>query len=140
MSGGGASGDEELSIGDYVLSGANWRRRWLSTRSLVCCQVWWETKTRRSTNRLRTRECWIVRTGRPGGIRGWKAPDVLLGGNHAEIRKWRKQRAGEDEEAAADLIGSDQNTIRGIRNADFRSDAFGMRLLVPRRKIHRDLS
>ena len=26
---------------------------------------------------------------RPAEYRGWKVPDVLLGGNHAEIRKWR---------------------------------------------------
>ena len=43
----------------------------------------------------------IVRAGildcpqwtRPADFRGWKAPDVLLGGNHAEIRKWREQAA-----------------------------------------------
>jgi tRNA (guanine37-N1)-methyltransferase len=30
---------------------------------------------------------------RPADFRGWKVPEVLLGGNHAEIRKWRKQAA-----------------------------------------------
>ena len=30
---------------------------------------------------------------RPAEFRGWKAPEVLLGGNHAEIKKWRKQAA-----------------------------------------------
>src|SRR5438552_10198270 len=30
---------------------------------------------------------------RPAEFRGWKVPDVLLSGNHAEIAKWRKERA-----------------------------------------------
>jgi tRNA (guanine37-N1)-methyltransferase len=30
---------------------------------------------------------------RPAVFRGWSAPDVLLGGNHKEIRKWRRNAA-----------------------------------------------
>jgi tRNA (guanine37-N1)-methyltransferase len=30
---------------------------------------------------------------RPAQFRGWKVPEVLLSGNHAEIGKWRKQQA-----------------------------------------------
>jgi tRNA (guanine37-N1)-methyltransferase len=30
---------------------------------------------------------------RPPEYRGMSVPDVLLGGNHAEIEKWRKQKA-----------------------------------------------
>lgn len=30
---------------------------------------------------------------RPADFRGWKVPDVLLSGNHAEIAAWRKERA-----------------------------------------------
>jgi len=30
---------------------------------------------------------------RPAEFRGWKIPEVLLSGNHAEIAKWRKQQA-----------------------------------------------
>ena len=34
---------------------------------------------------------------RPAEFRGWKVPEVLLGGNHEEIRSWRRTgRAGED--------------------------------------------
>src|SRR6266513_1699823 len=32
---------------------------------------------------------------RPAEFRGWKAPDVLLGGNHEQIRKWRQSAARE---------------------------------------------
>jgi tRNA (guanine37-N1)-methyltransferase len=30
---------------------------------------------------------------RPADFRGWKIPDVLLSGNHAEIAKWRNEQA-----------------------------------------------
>ena len=30
---------------------------------------------------------------RPAEFRGWKVPDVLLSGNHAEIAKWRREQA-----------------------------------------------
>jgi tRNA (guanine37-N1)-methyltransferase len=30
---------------------------------------------------------------RPAEFRGWKVPDVLLSGNHAEIARWRKEQA-----------------------------------------------
>jgi tRNA (guanine37-N1)-methyltransferase len=30
---------------------------------------------------------------RPAEFRGWKTPEVLLSGNHAEIAKWRKEEA-----------------------------------------------
>ena len=32
---------------------------------------------------------------RPAEFRGWKVPEVLLGGNHEEIRKWRSEAARE---------------------------------------------
>jgi tRNA (guanine37-N1)-methyltransferase len=43
---------------------------------------------------------------RPAEFRGWKVPEVLIGGNHAEIRKWRKSAALEKtERLRPDLIG-----------------------------------
>ncbi len=32
---------------------------------------------------------------RPPAYRGWKVPDILLSGHHAEIAKWRRQQAEE---------------------------------------------
>jgi tRNA (guanine37-N1)-methyltransferase len=32
---------------------------------------------------------------RPAEYRGWRVPEVLLGGHHAEIRRWRRERARE---------------------------------------------
>ncbi len=28
---------------------------------------------------------------KPADFRGWKAPEVLLSGNHAQIEKWRRE-------------------------------------------------
>jgi tRNA (guanine37-N1)-methyltransferase len=43
---------------------------------------------------------------RPADFRGWKAPEVLLGGNHEEIRRWRRQAAREKtERLRPDLLG-----------------------------------
>jgi tRNA (guanine37-N1)-methyltransferase len=30
---------------------------------------------------------------RPADFRGWKVPEILLSGNHAEIAAWRKEQA-----------------------------------------------
>jgi tRNA (guanine37-N1)-methyltransferase len=30
---------------------------------------------------------------RPAEFRGWNVPEVLIGGNHEEIRRWRLQKA-----------------------------------------------
>jgi tRNA (guanine37-N1)-methyltransferase len=30
---------------------------------------------------------------RPQSLRGWDVPEVLVGGNHAEIRRWRREKA-----------------------------------------------
>ena len=30
---------------------------------------------------------------RPPSFRGWDVPEVLLGGNHEEIRRWRRKQA-----------------------------------------------
>jgi len=32
---------------------------------------------------------------RPAEYRGWKVPEVLIGGHHAEVAKWRRQQATE---------------------------------------------
>jgi len=43
---------------------------------------------------------------RPADFRGWKIPDVLLSGNHAEIAKWRKDQAVKrTRENRPDLLG-----------------------------------
>ena len=43
---------------------------------------------------------------RPADFRGWKVPEILLSGNHAEIVKWRKEQAiRRTRENRPDLLG-----------------------------------
>jgi tRNA (guanine37-N1)-methyltransferase len=42
---------------------------------------------------------------RPAEYRGWKVPDVLIGGHHAEVGKWRKRQAeGKTRRNRPDLL------------------------------------
>jgi tRNA (guanine37-N1)-methyltransferase len=44
---------------------------------------------------------------RPAEFRGWKIPDVLLSGNHAEILKWRNEQAVKrTKQNRPDLLGN----------------------------------
>ena len=38
---------------------------------------------------------------RPAEFRGWKVPDVLLGGNHEEIKRWRRARFARENRTVA---------------------------------------
>jgi tRNA (guanine37-N1)-methyltransferase len=43
---------------------------------------------------------------RPAEFRGWKVPEVLLSGNHAEIARWRKEQAvNRTRQNRPDLLG-----------------------------------
>ena len=86
--------DEEVSIGDYVLSGGE-----------LAAAVVIDAVARLKEGVLGNRQSAIAESfseeglldcpqyTRPAEFRGWKAPEVLLGGNHEEVRKWRSQAA-----------------------------------------------
>lgn len=49
---------------------------------------------------------------RPAEFRGWKVPQVLLSGNHAEIAKWRREQAlNRTRKNRPDLLDRLQNKI-----------------------------
>src|SRR5207244_4363852 len=49
---------------------------------------------------------------RPAEFRGWKVPQVLVSGNHAEIAKWREEQAMKrTRENRPDLLDHPQNKI-----------------------------
>jgi tRNA (guanine37-N1)-methyltransferase len=49
---------------------------------------------------------------RPAEFRGWKVPQILLSGNHAEIAKWREEQAlKRTRENRPDLLNHQQNKI-----------------------------
>lgn len=91
--------DEELSIGDFVLSGGELAAALImdAVGRLVPGVVGNEAstiqesfRTDESTGR-KILDC--PQYTRPAEFRGWKVPEVLVGGNHAEIRKWRREAA-----------------------------------------------
>ena len=85
--------DVELSIGDYVL-----------TNGAIAALIVVDAVTRLLPGVLGHEESAAddsFSTGlleapqytRPAEFRGWKVPDILLSGNHAEIAAWRKQQS-----------------------------------------------
>ena len=85
--------DQEISIGDYVL-----------TNGAIAAVVLVDSVVRLLPGVLGDEQSAAddsFSTGlleapqytRPAEFRGWKIPDVLLSGNHAEIAIWRKEQA-----------------------------------------------
>ncbi|MES1261520.1 MAG: tRNA (guanosine(37)-N1)-methyltransferase TrmD, partial [Acidobacteriota bacterium] len=98
--------DDELSIGDYVLSGGE-----------LAAAIVIDAVARLLPGVLGNCDSAVNESfedgildcpqwTRPADFRGWKAPEILLGGNHAEIRKWRKAAALEKtRRLRPDLLG-----------------------------------
>jgi tRNA (guanine37-N1)-methyltransferase len=86
--------DEEVSIGDYVLSGGE-----------LAAAVVVDTVARllpgvlgneaSSLNESFQQACLLdcPQYTRPAEFRGWKVPEVLIGGHHEQIRRWRREAA-----------------------------------------------
>ena len=90
--------DEELSIGNYVLSGGELAAAVVidATARLLPGVLGNESSAafesfQQTGHGEGLLDCphWT----RPADFRGWKAPDVLLNGNHQEIRRFRKESA-----------------------------------------------
>jgi len=85
--------DDEVSIGDYVLSGGELGAAVIvdAVARLLPGVLGNAGSTVNESFEGGILDCpqWT----RPADFRGWKAPEVLLGGNHAEIRKWRHHAA-----------------------------------------------
>ena len=97
--------DEELSIGDYVLSGGELAAAVIidSVARLLPGVLGNSDSSMNESFEEGILDCpqWT----RPADFRGWKAPEVLLGGNHAEIRKWRREAAiGKTKRLRPDLL------------------------------------
>ncbi len=88
--------DDELSIGDFVLSGGE------LAATVIVDVVGRLLPGVLGNEDSSLNESFSVGNGglldcpqytRPADFRGWKVPDVLLGGNHEEIRRWRHTAA-----------------------------------------------
>jgi len=98
--------DDELSIGDYVLSnGAIAAVVVVDAVARLIPGVLGESESALdesfSSNLLE-----YPQYTRPSDFRGWKVPDVLLSGNHRAIRDWRESQARrKTRERRPDLLG-----------------------------------
>lgn len=86
--------DEEVSVGDFVLSGGE-----LAAAVIVDCVGRLlpgvlghpDSAVNESFGEVNRLDC--PQYTRPAEFRGWKAPEILLSGNHEQIRKWRLMAA-----------------------------------------------
>jgi tRNA (guanine37-N1)-methyltransferase len=85
--------DEELSIGDYVLTGGELPALVVldAVARLVPGVLGHEQSALEESFSEGLLE--YPQYTRPAEYRGWKIPDVLLSGHHAEIAKWRRTQS-----------------------------------------------
>ena len=98
--------DEEISIGDYVL-----------TNGAIAAVVLVDAVVRLLPGVLGDEQSAAddsfsggllegPQYTRPSEFRGWKVPDILLSGNHGEIAKWRKEQGrNRTQKNRPDLLG-----------------------------------
>jgi len=102
--------DEEVSVGDFVLSGGELPAAVIvdAVARLLPGVLGNEDSSRNesfSGGEELLLDC--PQYTRPAEFRGWKVPEVLLGGNHEEIRRWRRAASREKtERLRPDLTGS----------------------------------
>jgi tRNA (guanine37-N1)-methyltransferase len=101
--------DEEVSIGDYVLSGGELAAAVIvDTVARLLPGVLGNEASAINESFAEANEGLLdcPQYTRPAEYRGWRVPEVLLGGNHEEIRRWRRAASREKtERLRPDLIG-----------------------------------
>jgi tRNA (guanine37-N1)-methyltransferase len=87
--------DLEISIGDYVLTNGAIAAVVLvdATVRLLSGVLGHELSAENDSYSPESSGLEAPQYTRPAEFRGWKVPDVLLSGNHAEIAAWRKAQA-----------------------------------------------
>jgi len=85
--------DEEISIGDYVLTGGELAAMVVidAVARLISGVVGAPGGPANDSFARGLLE--YPQYTRPAEFRGWKVPDILLSGNHEEIRRWRRRQA-----------------------------------------------
>jgi tRNA (guanine37-N1)-methyltransferase len=104
--------DDELSIGDYVLSGGELAAAVVidAIARLLEGVVSNSASTRNESFEEGILDCpqWT----RPATFRGWSVPEILLGGNHEQIRRWRREAALEKtRRMRPDLLPPGKNAV-----------------------------
>lgn len=92
--------DEELSVGDFVLSGGELAAAMVvdAVARLLPGVLGNENSSRNESFSEGEGFLDCPQYTRPAEFRGWKVPDVLLGGNHEEIKRWRRAASREKTE------------------------------------------
>ena len=88
--------DDEVSIGDFVLSGGELGAAViLDTVARLLPGVLGNEDSSRNESFSEASKGLLdcPQYTRPAEFRGWQVPETLLGGNHAEIRRWRADAA-----------------------------------------------
>ncbi len=88
--------DEEISLGDFVLSGGEIPAMAIADAvvRLIPGALGKDKSAEDETFSIDGKRLLeYPQYTRPVEYKGWKVPDVLLSGNHAEIDKWRKEQA-----------------------------------------------
>jgi tRNA (guanine37-N1)-methyltransferase len=99
---------DEISIGDYVLSGGEPAAVVLVDSIVRLLPGALGSETSAVNESFATGLLDYPHYTRPAEFRGMKVPDVLLNGNHAEIEKWRREKALEKTKAyRRDLLEGD---------------------------------
>jgi len=115
---------DEVSVGDYVLSGGELPAALIldAVTRLLPGALGNEASTENESfaefieppdsasrhSSLATRHCLLdfPHYTRPADFRGWRVPEVLIGGHHAEVAKWRRQQAErKTRQNRPDLLG-----------------------------------
>jgi tRNA (guanine37-N1)-methyltransferase len=101
--------DREVSVGDFVLSGGELAAAIVvDAVARLLPGVLGNEESSRNESFAPENEGFLdcPQYTRPAEFRGWKVPDVLLGGNHEEIKRWRRAAALErTRRLRPDLIG-----------------------------------
>ncbi len=103
---------DEISIGDYILGGGEVAAMVLidAIARLVPGVLGDEDSNRQDSFSGEDRLLEFAQYTRPREYRGLSVPEVLLGGNHEEIARWRKQQSDQrTREKRADLWAERQN-------------------------------
>jgi tRNA (guanine37-N1)-methyltransferase len=85
--------DEEISIGDYVLTNGAIAAVVLVDAIVRLIPGVLGDEQSASDDSFREDLLEAPQYTRPAEFRGWKVPEILLSGNHGEIAKWREQEA-----------------------------------------------
>jgi tRNA (guanine37-N1)-methyltransferase len=110
---------DELSIGDYVLSGGELAAMVVveAVARLLPGALGDEEGARDDSHAGSLLE--YPHFTRPPDFRGWRVPDVLLSGNHAQVRLWRREQAlwrtflrRPDLLSRADLTDAERRLVR----------------------------